>query len=97
MSEQRQGHINLSTQRSGYEHECTRLHHLGPNALQGHACEVTGSQSAIRGYRSPTARHESPAIYPGGESERKDRETTLWENMLDEFDWHQEPSGFVCK
>ncbi|RAH59739.1 hypothetical protein BO85DRAFT_467435 [Aspergillus piperis CBS 112811] len=52
--EQQQGQIDLSTQGSGYEHECLRF-------------------------------------------ERKDRETTLWENMLDEFDWHEEPSGFVCK
>lgn len=95
--EQQQGQIDLSTQGSGYEHECLRLYHLGPNALRRHAYEVTGSQSAIRRCRSPPASHETPSVYPGGESERKDRETTLWENMLDEFDWHEEPSGFVCK
>lgn len=93
--EQQQGQIDLSTQGSGYEHQSTRLHHLGPNALRGHANKVTGSQYAIREPRSLTASHESPSVYSGGE--REDRETSLWENMLDEFDWHEDPPGFVRK
>ncbi|OJI84855.1 hypothetical protein ASPTUDRAFT_117872 [Aspergillus tubingensis CBS 134.48] len=32
-------------------------------------------------------------VYPGGE--REDRGTTLWEKMLDELDWHEDPSDFV--
>ncbi|PYH31865.1 uncharacterized protein BO87DRAFT_398949 [Aspergillus neoniger CBS 115656] len=74
--EQQQGKIDLSTQGSVYEHKSTRLHHLGPNALRGHAKEVTSSRTG---------------------SEREDREMTLWENMLDEFDWHEDPSGSDSK
>lgn len=89
--ERQQEQVDLSTQGSGYEHESTRLHHLGPNALRGHAKEVTSSRTGTYGCRSPIATHESPTVYPG--SEREDREMTLWENMLDEFDWHEDPSG----
>ncbi|PWY84250.1 hypothetical protein BO83DRAFT_413736 [Aspergillus eucalypticola CBS 122712] len=77
--ERQQEQLDFSTQGSGYEHESTRLHHLGPHALRGHAREVTSSRT----------------VYPG--SEGKDREMTLWENMLDEFDWHEDPSGFDSK
>lgn len=84
--ERQQEQVDLSTQGSGYEHESTRLHHLGPNALRGHAKEVTSSRTGMCGCRSPTATHKSPTVYPG--SEREDRDMTLWENMLDEFDWH---------
>lgn len=91
--EQQQGQVDLSTQGSGCEHKSTRLHHLGLNGLQGHAKEATSSRSGMFGCRSPTATLESPAVYPGGE--REDRGTTLWEKMLDELDWHEDPSDFV--
>ncbi|PYH69570.1 uncharacterized protein BO88DRAFT_36183 [Aspergillus vadensis CBS 113365] len=93
--EQQQGQVDLSIQGLGYEHENSQLYHLSPSSLRGHANKVTGSQWAIRGPRSLTASHESPSVYSGGE--RGDRETALWENMLDEFDWHEDPPGFVSK